>query len=102
MKRADIGVLVVALVVVGFLWWNTRRATASPVQYLTATAARSNVTDSVAATGTVQPQTTLALSFGSTGTSTGSSGSSSSASASSSQGAGGGAFITRLCQGEAT
>jgi RND family efflux transporter MFP subunit len=88
MKRAVVGVLVVALVVVGFLWWNTRRATASPVQYLTATAARSNVTDSVAATGTVQPQTTLALSFGSTGTSTGSSGSSSSASASSSQGSG--------------
>src|SRR5450756_914854 len=77
MRRAVASVLVVALAVGGFWWWNTRRATASPVQYLTATAARTTVTDSVAATGSVQPQTTLALSFGSTGTSTGSSGSSS-------------------------
>jgi len=92
MRRAVASVLVVALAVGGFWWWSTRRATASPVQYLTATAARSNVTDSVAATGTVQPQTTLALSFGSTGTSTGSSGSSStstgSASTSSAQSSG--------------
>jgi len=85
MKRAIASVLVLAVAVGGFWLWDTRRATASPIQYLTATAARMTVTDSVAATGTVQPQTTLSLAFGSTATSASSASSSSGSSSSTSQ-----------------
>lgn len=77
MRRVIAGFVVLVLAGGGFWFWNSRQSTASSVQYLTATASRQTVSDTVAATGTVQPQATVDLTFGSSG---GSSSGSSSAS----------------------
>lgn len=66
-------VLVVA-VGTGGIWWSRQHSAADPTRYLTGTAERGNLTQTVAATGTVQPQSVLALEFG--GTSAGTSASS--------------------------
>jgi macrolide-specific efflux system membrane fusion protein len=78
-------VVVVALGGAG-IWWSRQHSSADPTRYLTATAQRGNLTQTVAATGTVQPQSVLSLEF--SGTSAGSSSSSSGSSGSGSSGSG--------------
>lgn len=59
-------VALVAVVLVGAgLWWRARSSdTMSATAYLTATVTKGTVADQVATTGTIEPETELALSFG--------------------------------------
>src|SRR4051812_3695319 len=80
MRRWMIAAVAVVAVATGGIWWSRQGSSADPTKYLTATVQRGNVVQTVAATGTVSPQSTLGLSFG--GTSAGSGSSSGSGSAS--------------------
>ncbi|HEY5032306.1 MAG TPA: HlyD family efflux transporter periplasmic adaptor subunit [Actinomycetes bacterium] len=76
MRRVIAGFVVLVIAGGGFWFWNSRQSTASSVQYLTATASRQTVAETVAATGTVQPATTVDLAFTSSGGTSGGSSSS--------------------------
>jgi RND family efflux transporter MFP subunit len=81
-----IAAVVVVAVGTGGIWWSRQGSSADPTKYLTATAQRGNVVQTVAATGTVSPQSTLGLSFGGTSAGTGSSASASGSSGSTGSG----------------
>ena len=73
------GVLVLALLGAG-LFWSTRHGEAAQTRYLTAAVTRGTVAETVATTGSVQPQISVSLAFsGSTSSGAGSSGGSGSA-----------------------
>jgi membrane fusion protein, macrolide-specific efflux system len=72
MRRWLVAAVLAVAVGTGGIWWSRQHSAADPTRYLTGTAQRGNLTQTVAATGTVQPQSVLALQFG--GTSAGSAG----------------------------
>ncbi len=70
MRRWVLTAVVVVAVVAGGLFWHTRHGEAAQTQYLTATVTRGTVAQTVAVTGSVQPQISVDLAFsGSTATS---------------------------------
>ena len=70
MRQWMIAAVVAVALAAGGIWWSQRSDAADPTRYLTATAQRGTVVQTVAATGTVAPQSALGLTF--SGTSAGS------------------------------
>ncbi|GAC1323810.1 MAG: hypothetical protein NVSMB13_04290 [Mycobacteriales bacterium] len=63
MRRWIVTVVIAAALVAGGVFWSQRQSVASTAKYLTATVQRGTVSQTVAATGTVQPQTAVSLAF---------------------------------------